>query len=184
MVAQAAGVDRLGDELRTERMHLDQRRHLRGVAEVVGIHAARKRRRRFGLRGDDPVPRAISERSTEPRKGKPGEVRATTCAADDHVRLLACHGHLFDRFLADDGLVKQDEVEHRPERVLRARMGHGVLDGLADRDPERTRMVRHVVAARSCRTWCPGSDWPRPPTRRSPSAPGDTASGRSSTRTM
>ena len=55
VVAQPAGVDRLRDEVVAEGVHLDDRGHLRRVAEVVGVDAAGQRRRRLGLDGDDPV---------------------------------------------------------------------------------------------------------------------------------
>src|SRR5205807_6826928 len=44
VVAQAAGVEAGRDEGRAERVHLDQRREVRGVAEVVGVLAAGERR--------------------------------------------------------------------------------------------------------------------------------------------
>ena len=39
VVAQAARVDRVGHEVVAERVHLDERRHLCRVAEVVGVDA-------------------------------------------------------------------------------------------------------------------------------------------------
>ena len=43
VVAQATGVNGVGDEVMAQRVHLHQRGHARGVAEVVGVHAARQR---------------------------------------------------------------------------------------------------------------------------------------------
>ena len=78
---------------------------------------------------------------------KPGEVGSAADAGDDDVRLLAGHGHLLDRLLADHRLVQQHEVEHRAERVLRPRMGDGVLDRLADGHAERARCGRGSSAS-------------------------------------
>ena len=150
MVAQAAGVDRLGHEVVAERVHLDQRRHLGGVAEVVGIGAAGQARRGLGLDGDDAVGLAAAEGPAQPREGQAGEVRAAAGAADDHLRLLAGHLHLEDRLLADDRLMQEHEVEDRSQRVLRPGVGDRVLDGLADGDAQRTRVVgrlgQHLAA--------------------------------------
>ena len=125
-----------------ERVHLDQRRHLAGVAEVVGVHAAGQARRGLRLDRDDPVVRAVAEVPAEEREGQAGEVRSAAGAADDDVRRLAGHAHLLDGFLADDRLVEQDVVEHRAQGVLRVVAGRGVLDRLADGHAERARAVR------------------------------------------
>ena len=50
VIAETAGVDRLRDEVGAEGMHLHDRRHLAGVAEVVGVDAAGQARGRLGLR--------------------------------------------------------------------------------------------------------------------------------------
>ena len=63
------------------------------------------------------------------RERQPSEVRPAADAADDHVRVLARDFHLLERLLADDRLVQQHVVEHRPERVVRVVVRRGVLDG-------------------------------------------------------
>ena len=81
VVAQPAGVDGLGDELAAERVHLDDRGHVAGIAEVVGVDAAGQRRGRLGLRGDDPVARLSAQLAADEREREAGEVRAAAGAA-------------------------------------------------------------------------------------------------------
>jgi len=47
------------------------------------------------------------------------EIAAAPDATDHHIRFFAGERHLFDRFLANDGLVHAHVVEHAPERILR-----------------------------------------------------------------
>ena len=61
--------------------------------------------------------------------------------ADDHVGALAGHGHLLHRLLADDRLVQEHVVQHRPQRVLGVVALGRVLDGLRDGDAERSGAV-------------------------------------------
>ena len=168
VVAEPAGMDRLRDEVVAERVHLHQRRHLGRVAEVVAVDALGQRRRRLRLDRDDPRLRAAAQAAADERERQPGEVRATAGAADEDIRLLAGQRHLLDRLLADDGLVEQDEVEDRPERVLRAGVGDGVLDRLADGEAERAGVVRllrqHAAAVLRVRARARA----RPPRRTSP----------------
>ena len=134
-------MDGLRDEVGTQGVHLDDGRHLARVAEVVGVHPTSQAGRRFRLDGDDPMGRALPEVPTQKREGKPREVGTAARAADDDVRRLAGHGHLLHRFLADDGLMEKDVVEHGPQRVLGVVAGGGVLHRLADGHPERSRTV-------------------------------------------
>ena len=132
-----------------EGVHLDDRRHLAGVAEVVGVDAAGQARGRLGLAGDDPVLGAFPEVASEERERQAGEVRAAAGAGDDDIRRLAGHAHLLDGLLADDRLVQQHVVQHGPEGVLRVVAGRGVLDRLADRHAERARAVRRLAEDRA-----------------------------------
>jgi hypothetical protein len=58
VVAQAARMEARRHEGRAQRVHLDQRRHVRGVAEIVGVFAARQARAGRGLRRDADLPAA------------------------------------------------------------------------------------------------------------------------------
>jgi hypothetical protein len=111
MRPERTGVDRRGDEVVAEGVHRQQRRHARGVAEVV-VEAAfgqcRTRRRLDGKQAHALV-------GDERQRDAP-EVRAATAGADDDVGLLlARERELLLRLEADDGLVQQDVVEHRAE---------------------------------------------------------------------
>jgi len=96
-------------------VHLDQRRHLAGVTEVVVVASLGHRRRRRRLDRDHPVLTLAAQLPPDEREGQAGEVGATASAADDHVGLLAGHLKLQDGLLADDRLVEQDEIEDRAE---------------------------------------------------------------------
>ena len=142
VIAEAAGVDRLGDEVGAERVHLHDRGHLAGVAEVVRVHAPGQARRGFRFDRDHPVAGALPEVPAEEREGQPGEVGAAAGAADDDVRRLAGHRHLLDGLLADDRLVQQHVVQDAAERVLRVVAGRRVLDRLADGHAQGPGAVR------------------------------------------
>ena len=60
-------------------------------------------------------------------------------------RRIARHLKLQQRLLADDRLVQQHVVEHRTERVARIGVRGSHLDGLGDRDPQRTGPVVGVL---------------------------------------
>src|SRR5439155_12984819 len=104
VVAQPSSVNRLGDEVVAQGVHLDERRHLGRVAEVVAVDALRQGRRGLGLGRDDPGLWTATQATPEEREGEPGEVRAAAGAADDDVGLLAREGHLLDGLLADHRL--------------------------------------------------------------------------------
>ena len=57
-----------------------------------------------------------------------GEVRASSDAGDDHVRILPRHLHLLFGLQADDRLVEQDVVDDRAQRVLGVVMRGRILD--------------------------------------------------------
>jgi len=65
-----------------------------------------------------------------------GKIGAAADAPDHHVRVRARHLHLLLCFEADHGLVEEDVIHHRTERVLGIVVGGRVLDGFGDRDPE------------------------------------------------
>ena len=81
VVAQPAGMDGRRHELVAEGVHREQRRHARGVAEVVveGAFGQRRARRRLG--SDEPHLVVGHERERDAT-----QVRSATAAADDHVR--------------------------------------------------------------------------------------------------
>jgi hypothetical protein len=113
-----------------------------GVAEVVGELATREGRTRRGLDRDHAQVGAASEHLAEEREDEPREVRPSPRAADEDVGVRLGEVHLRDRLLADHGLMEEDVVEHRAERVLRVVALRGLLDRLGDRDPEAAGRVR------------------------------------------
>ena len=142
VITQTAGVEARRREGRSERVHLGERRHVRGVAEVVGVLAARERRAGRRLDRDDARTAPAAQRVADERKRDAREVRAAAGTADHHVGPGAGHLHLLHRLQADDGLVQQHVVQHRAERVLGVLALHRDLDGLGDRDAERSGVVR------------------------------------------
>ena len=142
VVAQTASVESRWREGAAQRVHLGQRRHVAGVAEVIGVLAARQAGAGGGFDRDDAAFLATAQLLAYEREGDAGEVAAAAGAADDHIGVVAGHLHLQHGFLADDGLVHQHMVEHRAQRVLGVVMGRGDLDRLADRNAQRSRVVR------------------------------------------
>src|SRR5829696_4488497 len=147
-IAEAARVDRGGDEVVAEGVHGDERRQLAGVAEVVRIDAARQGRARGGLARED-VDLAAGDLLADERKREPGEVRAAAHAADHDVRERAGELHLRDRLLPDHRLVEEHVVEDAAERVRGVVALRRVLDRLRDRDAEAARRVRELVQDRA-----------------------------------
>ena len=131
-------------------MHLRQRRHVTGVAEVVGVTAARQAGARGRLHGDDADLSAAAKLRPDEWKRDAREVRAAAGAADDDVGIVIGHVHLRDGFLADDGLVQQHVIEHRTERVIGVVSAAGDLHRLGDRDAEAAvavgRRREHLTA--------------------------------------
>ena len=142
VIAQATRVDRIGDEVVPEGVHFHERRHARGVTEVVAVLALTHRRARRRLDATDRRVHVALQLFAKEREAETAEVRAATGAADEHIGLFADLGELEQRLLADDRLVQQHMVEHRAEGVP----GGGILDrhgdSLGDRDAERARMIR------------------------------------------
>ena len=64
---------------------------------------------------------------------------------DDDVRGLSHLGHLGDRFLADDGLVKEHVVEHGPQGVVGVGVGGRNLDRFGDGDAQTAGAVGILV---------------------------------------
>ena len=158
VVAEPAGVDRRRDERVAERVHLDERRHLPGVAEVVDVGALGEARARLGLDGDDAqVLPLAGELVLEEREGEAAEVRAAADAADQDVGPVArpCSSC----FCASSPMTVwcvRTWFSTEPERVLRVLALGGLLHRLRDRDAEAARRLRvlreHRPAGRRVRS--------------------------------
>ena len=142
VITQPAGVEPGRNERRSQRVHLDQRRQVRGVAEIIGVLAAGERRACRRLDRDEAALATTAQLQPEEREGKPREVRAAAGAADHDVGVVARHLELLDRFLAVDGLVQQHMVEHGAERIFHRRILGGHLHRLGNGDTERARIFR------------------------------------------
>ena len=141
VVAQPAGVDRVGDEPVAQRVHLHQRRHADGVAEVVAVLAAGQRRAGGRLDAADHRVHPAGQLLAEEREGQAREVGAAAGAAHDHVGHLLGHLQLQQRLLADHRLVQQHVVEHAAQRVAGVVAPQRRLDRLRDRDAQRPGRV-------------------------------------------
>ncbi len=150
VIAQPAGVESWRHERGPERVHLGERRHVPGVAEIVRVRAAREARARRRLDGDDADVRAAAQLGADEREGDAGEVRSAARGADDHVGVVVGQFQLLDGLHADHGLVQQDVVEHRAERVVGVGVVRGDFHGFRDRHAEAAvavGVVREHVAA-------------------------------------
>jgi hypothetical protein len=99
-------------------VHFDKRCHVRSVAKVVGVFATCERRAGSRFGSDDAYFFATAQLLTDEREGETCEVGATACASDDDVRGCTGYGHLFDGFLADNGLVHEHVVQHGTQRIF------------------------------------------------------------------
>src|SRR5215510_5770860 len=91
----------------TERVHLDERRQVSGVAEIIGVLTAGQGRAGRRLASDDARFRTAAQTGADEWKRDPREIAAAACAADDDVWIVAGHFELRHGFLADDRLVQE-----------------------------------------------------------------------------
>ena len=84
---------------------------------------------------------ALPDLGADEGEGEAGEVAAATGAGDDYVRIVAGHGHLLHRLLADHGLMQEHVVEHAAEAVFGVVVGGGHLHRLGDGDAEAAGAV-------------------------------------------
>ena len=171
VIAQPAGMEARRHEGRTERVHLDQRRQMPGVAEIIGVFAARQARAGRRLAGDDAQLAAAAQPRADEREGDAGEIAAAAGAADDDVGIVAGHLELRHRLLADDRLVQQHVVEHAAERVFGVGVLRGDLDRLADGDAQAAGRIRMFGQDAAGRHWSRCWGWrriarPKPPSAR------------------
>ena len=145
VVAQAAGVESGRHERRAEGVHLGERRHVAGVAEVVGIAPPGQARTGRRLDRHDAHRLAAAQLRADERERDAGEVRAAAGAADDDVRIVVGHLELRHRFLADDRLMQQHMIQHRAEGVFGVVVSRGDFDRLGDGDAETA-----VAVGRGC----------------------------------
>lgn len=136
VVPKPSCVDAGRDERMPEGVHFHERRRPGGVPEIIDELPFRQSRTRSRLGGDEPGVPVLLHLLAEERERDAAEVRASARAPDDDVRVFPGHLHLFDGFLPDDGLVEEDVVENRAERIFRVVVFHRVLDRLAYGDAE------------------------------------------------
>ncbi len=123
----------------SQREHGKKRREPRGVAEshtrtspLVSVgHAvgSTATARRFLAR----------ELVAKKREGDTAKVRTAADAADDDIGIVAGFLHLILRLEPNHGLVQQHVVENTPKRVFGIVTRDGVLNSLADGDPQTAR---------------------------------------------
>ena len=127
-------------------VHLDQRRQVAGIAEVVGEAALGEAGAGGRFDGHDARVALALELAAEVGHHEAGKVRSAAGAADDYVGLVAGQRHLLDGFQADDGLVQQHVIQHAAQRVLGVGILGGNFDGLGDGDAQRAVGCRDAAA--------------------------------------
>src|SRR5713101_7653310 len=102
MIAKPSCMNARRYEIMPQSIHLQQRRKLGRIAEVVGVHAFGQCRtsRRFG--SDDPKVFTCKLARHE-GKGKTSEVAAASTASDEHVRPFASQSKLLDGLQTNHG---------------------------------------------------------------------------------
>ena len=100
-------------------VHLDEGRQSGNITEVVGIRPLGQGGAAGRLDADDAQVLLLPcDLILDKGQEHAGEIGAAADAADDDIRVEAGHLHLLHGFLADDGLVQQDMVEHAAQRVV------------------------------------------------------------------
>src|SRR5262249_56465880 len=74
VIAQPAGMEARRDERRSERVHLDERREMRGVAEIIGVFALGQGWAGGGLDRDDAALASTAQLLAQKRQSETGEV--------------------------------------------------------------------------------------------------------------
>lgn len=136
---QPTCVDRVGNEIVAERVHLHQWREPRRVPEVVSIDASRERRARGRLDGADHGAHLPRHRFSEEREREARKVGPPARAPNKQVRGLAQDFELPQALLPDDGLVEQHVVQDATQRIPRVAPRRRRLHGLGDCDAEAPR---------------------------------------------
>ena len=141
VVAQAAGVDRVRDEVVAERVHLHQRRHPGRVAEVVRVDPPRQRRARRRLDGADrrvhrarpaspagtgtTARRSSSRRRCSRRSGRAVSPTFASCSSASSPMTVWCSSTWLST-LAERVLASSDwRARPRPPRRSRCRASPG-----------------------------------------------------------
>ena len=180
MVAQPAGVDARRHETVSQGVHLDQRRELGRVAEIVAVLAAAHRGATVRLARPRNASRVPFQPVPQEGERQAGEVAAAADAADHHVREVLGQFELLFRFQADHRLVQHHVVQHAAQGVLGVVAGGGHFDRLADGDAQAAGAIRDRPPGSAARPWSRWWGWPPPRPPRGASSSGDTASDGSS----
>ena len=152
VVAQSPGVNVRRLKIVAQRVHRDQGRESRHVAEVVLEFAAGEFRASFRLHGDHAYLLPLGEILPQEREADAREVAAASETSDHHVRLGVGHLHLRHGLLADDRLVQNHMVQHASQAVARVfRTAQSHLHGLGNGQPEASRTVRIALQRRTAR---------------------------------
>lgn len=143
MVTEPAGMDICRLEVMAEGVHRQERSVSGFVAEIVLELSAGQLRagRRLG-RDEAHLLRALLKLMAEERIGYSAEIRTSSEAGNDHVRLLSGELHLFFGLETDDGLMQADMIEHGTEGIFAIRGSSGQFDGLGDGTAQRTAVIR------------------------------------------
>ena len=105
VVAQAACVVGRGHEAVAERVHAGQRRNMAGIAEIVNVLAAGKRRAGGRFHRDDARVSLAEQLILHERRDQAAEVGAAAGTTDHDIRILVEHLHSLLALQTDDGLV-------------------------------------------------------------------------------
>ncbi len=138
MVAQAARMVGGRHKAMAKGIHLCQRRHLAGVAEIIRVFAACERRAGSRLNGKNLRVGFAGQFIAHIRCNQSAEVRAAARAADDDIRGFAQNIHCGLGFQANNGLVQQHLIEYRAEHIAVIIRGNSLFDGFRNGAAQRT----------------------------------------------
>ncbi len=153
VVAQSARVNSRWHKGAAQRVHLDQRRQVAGIAKIVGESALGQAGTSRGFHGHHARAALSLDLAAQIGHHQTREIGSAARATDDHVGFVAGQAHLLDRLLPDHGLVQQDVIQHAAQRVLGVRVLGSHFNRLRDGDAQRAvglRILRQNRAARLC----------------------------------
>ncbi|OPZ67260.1 MAG: hypothetical protein BWY83_02657 [bacterium ADurb.Bin478] len=140
-------MDRRRHEHVAQGVHGQQRRHLSGIAEIIGKRRTGHGGAGAGFHRNDLHVCAVDQVQDKGER-EAGEIAAAAHTGDDPVHLfLSGHGQLLLGLEPDDGLMQHDMIEHTAQGIagLAAAVADRLFDRLADGHAQAARGIGKIT---------------------------------------